>query len=310
MPKLLRARQLFQTRPFAKFATIGLVAFGVMSLTFAASTSKGLFKTEVAKPAPGANRKVAPPNQSQSKAVPRVKSGYVSRAALQPRLRDALGVMGNRLEDGGKERLMLDGTLRVGGQGQPLPVRVIRELADKIHFERMGAGQRHSLSFNGQRIGKVGDVSDVADESLLETLVNDSAEHFFEGQFQGLPTRFLGFRFRLDDGTDDKYAGPFYDLYQVEDQVRVSGHLRQRVKLYHFNSDTRLLERVHYQIERDGVPVDIEVVLGDWQKVQGEMVPRQITRVEAGATAFTLRVEAISLAPRAEDGLFPSTDKK
>jgi hypothetical protein len=228
---------------------------------------------------------------------------------LQPRLRDALGVMGNRLEDGGKERLVLNGTLRAGGQGPPLSVQVIRELADKIHFERRGL-QRGSLNFNGQKVEKAGEGSGVADESLLETLVNDSAEHFFAAQFQGLPTRCLGYRFRLDDGTDENYTGPFYDVYQVEDQVRISGDLRQRVKLYHFNSDTRLLERVRYQIERDGGPVEIEVVFDDWQSVQGEMVPRQITRVEAGVTAFTLRVEAAGLAPRAEDGLFSSTNRK
>jgi hypothetical protein len=307
MPKLLLARQLFQTRPFAKFATLGLIAFGLMSLTFAAGTSQRLFRTEVARPAPGAAQQPGPANQGQSQ---RVKSGYVSRARMQPRLRDALGVMGNRLEQVGKERLMLDATLRVGGQGQPLALRVIRELADKIHVERKGNLQRSSLSFNGQTREKVGEVSEIADDSLLETLVNDSAEHFFAGQFLGLPTRLLGFRFRLDDGTDQNYSGPFYDVYQVEDQVRVGGEPRKRVKLYHFNSDTRLLERVHYQAERNGVPVDVEVVLGDWQSVQGEMVPRQITRVEAGVTAFTLRVESISLAPRAQDGLFSATDKK
>lgn len=309
MPKLLFARQLFKTRPFAKFGIIGLVAFGVVSLTFAASTSERLFRSEAPKPAPGANRKVGPPDQSQSQRGQRAKSDYVRRGGLQPRLRDALGVMGNRLEEAGKERLMLNGTLRVGGQGQPLPVRVTRELGDKIHFERRDV-QRSSLNFNGQRTAKAGEGSGVADESLLETLVNDSAEHFFTGQFQGLATRCLGYRFRLDDGTDENYAGPFYDVYQVQDQVRISGDLRQRVKLYHFNSDTRLLERVRYQIERDGVPVEIEVVFDDWQSVQGEMVPRQITRVEAGVTAFTLRVEAVGLAPRAEDGLFSSTNRK
>lgn len=309
MSKLLLARQLFQTRRFAKFAIIGLVAFGVMSLTYAASTSGRLFRIKVEKPAPSATRKVGPSNQSQSQAVPRAKLDYVHPATLQPRLREALGVMGRRLQDGGKERLMLNGTLRVGGQGSPVPVRVTRELGDKIYFERRGDA-RSSLSFNGQRTAKTGDVSGISDESLLETLINDSTEHFFAGQAQGLPTRFLGFRFRLDDGTDENYTGPFYDVYQVEDQVRVGGELRQQVKLYHFNSDTRLLERVRYQITRGGVPVDVEVVLSDWQMVQGEKVPMQITRVEAGTTAFTLRVESLSIAPRADDGLFSSTDKK
>lgn len=307
MSKLRLARQLFQTRLFAKFTTLGLVAFGVMTLTFAASTSGRIFRTWVEKSA-----RVAKPTRtdhSQSQADSRVKSSRIRQAGLQPRLRDALRVIGNRLEERGKERLMIDGTLRVAGQGQPLSVRVIRELADKIHVERKGA-QRSSLNFNGQKTQKLGDVSGVADESLIETLINDSVEHFFGGQFQGFPTRLLGFRFRLDDGTEQNYAGPFYDVYQVEDQVRVSGDLLRRVKLYHFNSDTRLLERVRYQTARDGLPIDVEVVLGDWQNVQGEMVPRQITRIEAGVTAFTLRVESISLAPRIEDGLFPSTDKK
>jgi hypothetical protein len=307
MPKL---RQLFQKRPFVKFATLGLIAFGLMSLTLAASKSERLLRTKVEKPAPSTTRRVGPPDQSQSKASRPVKSGYVRRAALQPRLRDALGVMGQRLEDEGKERVMLNGTLRVGGQGQPLFVQVIRELADKIQVERRGDVKRSSLNFNGQRTAKVGEVSGIPDESLLETLVNDSAEHFFAGQAQGLATRFLGFRFRLDDGTDENYTGPFYDVYQVDDQVRIGGDLQQRSKLYHFNSDTRLLERVRYQIERGGVPIDIEVVLGDWQMVQGEMVPRQITRVEAGVTAFTLNVESIGIGPHAEDGLFSSTDKK
>ena len=70
-----------------------------------------------------------------------------------------------------------------------------------------------SLSPNGEVISEQSLSGD--DQETIETLVFDSADNFFLGQMQGVATRMLGSRFRLDDGTTANYAGPFYDIYQI-----------------------------------------------------------------------------------------------
>lgn len=295
--------------PFAKFTAAAVVSLSLAGLVVGAGASGVILKREGAEGMPSGAGPVVQ-NDAPGTTGPPAKSIYLRRDRLQPRLRDALGVFGDRLERAGQERVILGGTLSVTGQGAASHISVTRELSDRMHVEEGISSQRRSLHFDGGQMSKVGSTADAADESLLETLINDSAEHFFAGQFQGLGTRFLGFRFRLDDGTDASYSGPFYDVYQVEDRVNVGGNRRERVKLYYFNSDTRLLERVRYEVERGGVPVAVEVVFSEWQRVQGQMVPRLVTRAEGGATVFTLRVETVGFVPRAADGTFTVADEQ
>lgn len=230
-------------------------------------------------------------------------NSYVRRARLWPQLRDALNVLGDRLEKPGKERLTLVGTLRRQNSSQAIPFRLYLEQPRRMRLEEQGAQMRVS-GFDGGEVWALGaDVSD-ADQEVIETLVFDSADQFFLGHMQGFATRALGQRFRLDDGATPNYTGPFYDIYELQDLVPDRKDTRQQPKLFYFNSETLLLERVRYQIERAGAPVNVEVRLSGWQKMNGQQIPGSITRLENDAQALTLTVNAVTFSPRAADSIF------
>jgi hypothetical protein len=157
---------------------------------------------------------------------------------------------------------------------------------------------------DGHELNAVGGTIDSGERDIIETLVYDAADHFFTMQMRGEATRFLGGRFRMDDGSAANYSGPYYDIYQVGDQIKASVDGRQQGKHYYFNSDTLLLERVRYQINRGGTRVEVDNLIGDWRKEQGQQIARRIERIENGSSVFMLTVGSAILAPRVDDGIF------
>jgi hypothetical protein len=176
------------------------------------------------------------------------------------------------------------------------------EFPDKLRLV-FGGLQSRSITFDGQQ-ANARLTSLAADElDVIETLAYDSAEHFFAAQTQGTAMRFLGARFRTDDGSSPDYNGPYYDVYKIADQIKASGEERT-AKLYYFNSDTLLLERVTYVVNRGGSEIHVETKLGDWRVADGQQVARRIERLENGASVFILSIRSASLGQRADDGIF------
>jgi hypothetical protein len=234
---------------------------------------------------------------------------YVRRARLQPRLHHLLDVFGDRLEKPGNERLVMIGTLRRQNDSRPVPFRLFLEQPHRMRMEEQGAKARVT-SFDGSSGWALGaDLGD-ANRDTIETLIFDSADHFFLGQTQGLATRALGSRLRLDDGADANYAGPFYDIYQVIDHVGTGSGVRQQPKLFYFNSDTQLLERVRYQIQRDGVAVEVEIQIADWKRLNNQQVPSAITRLEDGKPALIIAIASAVIGPRVADGIFNNPQER
>jgi hypothetical protein len=222
---------------------------------------------------------------------------YVRAFRLWPQLRWNLKALGNRLERPGKERLTLTGTLSRAGDAAPVPVLLILEFPDRLRLDIQERAPHHVITFNGKSAGKIGGPLDQSEEDLIETLVYDTAEHFFMGQMQRVATRGLGSRFRSDDGS-------FHDLYEVTDQVEVAPGGRTQRKLYYFNSDTQVLDRVRYQLTRNGMQTDVETRISDWQDLQGQRLPGRITRLENQRATATLAISSRALTPRLDDGIF------
>jgi hypothetical protein len=226
-------------------------------------------------------------------AQPAGQDGTVSlwRGRLRSRLREALTVLGDRMERAGKERVTLLGVLHTASQSQAIPVQIVWELPGRLRIEsRSGV-----LLFDGRRLTGA---TTRQEEALVETLFYDSAEHFFLGQAQGLATRFLGGRFRLDDGRAPDYRGSYYDVYEVSDPIELGAPGRLQPKLYYVNSDTLLLERVRYQSNRDSSGPDVEIQIGPWQRGDGQSAPGRIVRLENGQAVFTLTVTSATIGPR------------
>jgi hypothetical protein len=220
------------------------------------------------------------------------RSAYVRRSSLSPKLVSHLNAMGDRLEKPGRERLHLTGTLSRVNDSQTQEVVAVFEFPERLRLTIKRGSQTRVISFDGARSN-----ADAVDEDLIETLVYGSAEHFFDTQMRGMATRLLGSRFLLHRGSTADYNSPYYDVYKVTDE-------RGQLRLYYFNSDTLLLERVAYEITRNGSTVKVEERLGDWTREQGQQVARRIERFENGESVFVLTVRAAQLSARADDGVF------
>lgn len=226
------------------------------------------------------------------------RSAYVRRSNLSPKLVSHLNALGDRLEKPGRERLYLTGTLSRANDSQIQEVVAVFEFPERLRLIMQKGSQTRVITFDGKHAN-----ADPVDEDLIETLVYGSAEHFFDTQMQGMATRLLGSRFLLHRGSTADYNGPYYDVYKVTDQVKTSAE-REQLRLYYFNSDTLLLERVAYEITRNGSTVKVEERLGDWTREQGQQVARRIERFENGESVFVLTVRTAQLSARVDDGVF------
>jgi hypothetical protein len=181
----------------------------------------------------------------------------------------------------------------------------ILEYPDQLHLTLQEGAQPRIIVFDGQHPAAAAGNSPSSDElDLVETLVYDAAEHFFATQMQGKATRFLGGHFRMDDGSSPTYSGPYYDIYEVGDQIKSSPGSRLQTKYYYLNSKTQLLGRVHYQLSRGGSTVKVENLVGNWQQAQGEQIPTRLERTENGASIFVLNVGSVIFGPHVADGIF------
>jgi hypothetical protein len=238
-----------------------------------------------------------------SLSVRRPLANRVRAGVLWPQLRPYLKVLGDRLEQSGKERLMLNGMLERAGE-QRVAFAGILEFPDRLRLITPSGWQSRTLIYNGEAARTVGTALGNADQDLIESLVNDSAEHFFKAQAEGAPTRHLGDRFRADDGLTENYNGPYYDVFSLQDKVIIGSASRSQTKLYYFDSDTQLLDRVTYEISRNGETIAVETRFGDWQKVQDQQVAHRIVRLENDQPVVSLTVTAATVAARLNDGLF------
>ncbi len=231
------------------------------------------------------------------------RAAYVRRGNLSPKLNWHLSALGDRLEKPGRERLSVTGTLsRADSKAEA--VTAVWEFPDRLRLTAQKGNQARVIAFDGEQVSAGGNPLDEAEQDLLETLVYGSAEHFFDTQMEGMATRFLGSRFRLDDGSSADYSGPYYDVYKVADKVKTANDQREQLKLYYFNSETLLLERVVYEIARNGATVKVEERLGDWTREQGQLVARRIERRENGESVFVFTMRTARLSPRADDAAF------
>ena len=241
------------------------------------------------------------------------QQGYVGPGDVPFGANRPLRVMGDRLTVAGKERLDLIGVLARSGQS-PTGVRILWEYPGKVRIEkRLETGgviqdpaKQDVLVYDGAgNLGKSRGTAALSDQDLVEMLVHDSVEGFFIGQVEGFATRFLGSRYHRIDAEGNP-AGPDYDIYEVINLVRVPGRpLRQR-KLYYFNSDTALLERVRYQLAaaRGRGSVQVRVEVGNWSEVYRQMIPGLMVRHEDGVEVVRLQIKQAGIAAAAKDGSF------
>jgi hypothetical protein len=207
------------------------------------------------------------------------------------------------LEKPGKERLTLAGTLNRASE-QPVAFAGILEFPDRLRITMQSSPQSRTIVFDGQTVRTVGGSLTSAEKDLIESLVYDTAEHFFSAQTEGAPTRHLGNHFRTDDCSTANYAGPFYDVFSMTDLIKVTPDTRSQSKFYCFNSETHLLEKVHYQTLRNGASVEVETQISGWRRIEDQQVPSRVIRKENTQQVFVLTITSATLGPRINDAIF------
>jgi hypothetical protein len=222
-----------------------------------------------------------------------VQPPRLRRGLLPGRLRENLRVIGDRAEHHGKARLHITGTLRRGSDAQAKQVSLMVEARRRLRLRELAGGDERLTTYDrGAAAG--GTYSDF-EEDVIETLLHDMPDGLFAAQAEAVPTRFLGPRVALEG-----VAGA-YDVYEVQDEVGVGQQARRRVKVFCFNSDTLLLERVRYRSWEDDVETPTEILLEDWYRSEGQYVPRRIVRLESDRPVFELTVQTVGFGPRAND---------
>lgn len=222
-----------------------------------------------------------PAPTQQEKTHNRIKSG-----ALWPQLRLNLRALGDRLETAGKEQITVSGMISRTGDNGPSAFVMAMEGPRRLTVNKSAGIHSSITKFDGTDNSWA--QGNDSDRQLVETLMSDSAEGFFFDQANGAVTRSLGLRFKLDDSTPQR----FYDLYAVIPAHQFTSLKPGGAKLFCFNSDSKLLERVKYDTERDGQTISVEVKLENWETIRGQSVARRIERTENGRQVLTIDVNA------------------
>jgi hypothetical protein len=211
--------------------------------------------------------------------------------------------LGNRLQKVGNERVTLIG--RHTANGTTVPAQLTWEVPGKLRYDRNGPSSSSLVYDNVAGLINASAVS-VVDVDLLESLVTDAQESFLYGFLSGQPHRFLGARFRADDGKTPNYQGPWSDIYEAMVRIDFAPGAPVRPKLYYFDSKSKLLTKTVYILQRGTSKVTVSTEYSGWSTKNGQTTPGQIVRKENGAAVFTFDVTTAAVGPTVHDGLFPS----
>lgn len=215
------------------------------------------------------------------------------------------GALQPELGGPGRERLIISGTMELGGSATPFVFT--RELDRKLRIDVLGSSPR-SFVFLGLGSGAPQFPSIVSDNdwSLVETLVDDSPEAFLYSQLGGTATRWLGGFYRADSSTAAGYTGPYYDVLVRSAEVHTLPGQPIRTKFFYFDSNSGLFAKCRYTIQRNGTEIDVEVDYENWTMAVTPPQPGLIVRKENGNTLFTLQVNAVQIAASTPDALLPT----
>lgn len=149
-----------------------------------------------------------------------------------------------------------------------------------------------------------GNNSQGLDDEVMEVLADDTPEAVLFSFGTAARLHWLGANYRTDDGKSATYNGPLYDIFARTAKVATQAGTPERVKVFLFDSKTKLLAMTRYQIDRDGSSTQVEIAFGGWTSMSGQMVPTSITRSENGQVAFTITIQSATSSGTQADSLF------
>jgi hypothetical protein len=209
--------------------------------------------------------------------------------------------MGDRLSKPGTERSQLVG--RLIQKGAVTPLRLTRDISGAYKLEEVNG--RTIASFDGSTNTTPTAGRKPEDDPLEETLTQDVPEVFLFAVANQQAYRFLGGRYRTDDGTTKDYQGPWLDIYQLPVALENRPEKTRRLKLFFFDSTDYLLRRVAYDVPgAQGRVTQVEVFWEGWRNVAGQRFPSRISRRENGVEVWTFEILEAAAGPRINNEKF------
>jgi hypothetical protein len=240
--------------------------------------------------AQSANSKVAAPVPS-----------YLRQSGIHPNARDVLAAIGKRLQVPGFERITYQCSYT--DSNSTSPATFIWQLPGYVSLTISNNNKTYVLDPNsGLQNGNALSSSEL---NMLESLSSDLPEGFLYAMTGQGAFRFLGQRFRTDNGRTANYQGPWYDIFETVAKVAAQNNT-SRQKFYYFDSTTKLLAQVQYKIPHGNSDTVVTTLYKNWMTLQSNMVPGQIVRQENGSTVFTLTVNSVTVQAQQNDAVFPA----
>jgi hypothetical protein len=217
--------------------------------------------------------------------------GYLKFWQMPEPLQSKYLALGDRMQKPGKERILIHGVLTDSSGSND--TQVVVEKGKKLRVDVSIPKGPKSLRFDGKNAPNK---TDEVDNDLLEAMLDDSPEMFFEAAVTG---SFLLVGLRFADG-----QGDLYDVYDVPMPAKGNATHQRPSKRYFFNSKTKLLSYVQYRESNEKDAPVIETRFSDWVIVDEQKAPSTVTRKKQGKVVFTLQGKTVNTAPAAEDALF------
>ena len=86
--------------------------------------------------------------------------------------------------------------------------------------------------------------------------------------------------------------------------MAATGGKIQRQKYFCFDSRSKLPAQTAYVLRRSSGLSKITTEYSNWTVQNGQAVPGQIVRKEAGSVVFTFKTSAATIGPAVQDGIF------
>src|SRR5262249_20901862 len=244
----------YRRRMLAIIAFVSLIGGCAMFLVARASIERAALPALSARPAGVGQQPIAQKPQS-----------LASRLALQPEADRMRRRLGQRFLTGGREVMVMVGTLIVSGESQP--IRITRTQSDDgEHVEITLGGRSNALSWD-QRLGarSGGALVSQADRALVERLALDSVDQFILAQLRGASYYTVARCVRpAEAGDKDDYEGPVWDVIRIGEPAGSS--VQSASRTYLVNSANGLLDKV---ISKDPSG-ELTAEISEWANRNGE----------------------------------------
>jgi hypothetical protein len=212
--------------------------------------------------------------------------------ALQPEaLKFSRRLGGQRFKSKLRPALIVRGVLNIGDARHE--VQVVRSscaTGERVEIVFVAGATTFSWDASLGTLSSSGTLS-LADRTVLERLIFDSADQFILAQLRGASYYVVARNVRPDYAADN-YSGPLWNVVRVDDpELDEQKRPLSRWRLYYLNSTTGLIDKSISEEQGQ----TIETSFFDWIEQAGEKVPSTITWTNQGQTLMTFTLTTASL---------------